>query len=139
MRIVKGLVEACVSLNKSNCYFMRTGRCSLSLVGDFYLSPGTKIARNDLLYCPHMYRAIKTKKNKPITVVPCQCGHAEVVSGAAVTCIASRTNKPLFLNISDDMKDACPVCRQQLSFIEQKDSPQILTLRAAVKIEDEDK
>lgn len=138
MGIIKGLVEACVSLNKSNCYFMRTGRCSLNLVGDFYLSPGTRIARNDLLYCPHMYRTIQKKKARAITVVPCRCGHAEVVSGAALTCIASRTKKPLVLNISEEMKDACPVCRQQLSFIEQKESPQILTLRAEVRVEDEE-
>ncbi|MBS5725783.1 MAG: hypothetical protein KHW59_08420, partial [Clostridiales bacterium] len=72
MSCVKGTLEANINLSKATCYFLRTGKCSLNIVGDFYISPSTKTAANDLLYCPRLYRAMCRKERmKPIAIVPC--------------------------------------------------------------------
>lgn len=62
---------------------LRTGKCSLSVVRDFAMSAPGKISKNDLLYCPRLYQSMKNRKSKPVTIVPCQCGHGQVVTGTA--------------------------------------------------------
>ena len=59
MRVIKGKLEATISLNKSTCYFLKTGQCSLGVAADFYLSPGTRLQPSDLLYCPSLRRAME--------------------------------------------------------------------------------
>ena len=90
MSIIKGTVEVTLNLSKSTCYFLRTGKCSLSVVRDFAMSAPGKISKNDLLYCPRLYQSMKNRKSKPVTIVPCQCGHGQVVTGQQRACIASQ-------------------------------------------------
>ena len=81
MSVIRGNIEATITLSKATCYFMKTGKCSLHIIDDHFL-PAGKVAANDLMYCPRLYKAMLAKEqNKPITVMPCACGHAEVVSG----------------------------------------------------------
>ena len=81
MGAVKGMLEVTLSLNKSTCYFMKTGKCSLNVVADYAVSGFTKTAPNDLLYCPRLYRAMRSgERMKPILIIPCECGHAVVLS-----------------------------------------------------------
>ena len=61
MSIVKGTIEANITLSKSTCYYMKTGKCSLNLVSDYYISAQTKTAANDLLYCPRLFRAMSNR------------------------------------------------------------------------------
>ena len=51
---IKGKVPVAVTLNKQNCYRLRTGRCSLDVVGDFELASPVKLAPSDLLFCPRL-------------------------------------------------------------------------------------
>ena len=62
MSIIKGTVEVTLNLSKSTCYFLRTGKCSLSVVRDFAMSAPGKISKNDLLYCPRLYQSMKNPK-----------------------------------------------------------------------------
>lgn len=82
MRVMKGKLEATISLNKSTCYFLKTGQCSLGVAVDFHLSPNTRLQPADLLYCPSLRRAMERRERlDPVSIYPCECGHAEVVSG----------------------------------------------------------
>lgn len=96
MRVMKGKLEATISLNKSTCYFLKTGQCSLGVAVDFHLSPNTRLQPADLLYCPSLRRAMERRERlDPVSIYPCECGHAEVVSGQQRACIASQTGQEL--------------------------------------------
>ena len=87
---VKGIVESTISLDKSSCYFMKSGKCALSIIGDFSFSR-LRLDPSDVLYCPNLFRQMTGKdKSKPVNIIPCECGHAEVVSGQQRACIASQ-------------------------------------------------
>ncbi len=139
--VIKGNLEATITLGKNSCYFMRTGKCSLGLVGDFFLSGGAKIGQADLLYCPRLYRQMcGSDKNKPVEIVPCECGHAEVVSGHQRACIASQKRLEVLVQATgDEVRALCPVCGRQMTFEEEEAANQggtrIVTLRARVKKE----
>ena len=138
MSIIKGTVEVTLNLSKSTCYFLRTGKCSLSVVRDFAMSAPGKISKNDLLYCPRLYRAMCNRERmKPITVTPCECGHAEVVSGHQRACIASQKNLELSIQpAGPEYKADCPLCSGQITFEENSGSNRIVALR--VRVEDEE-
>ena len=79
---IKGILETTIQLGKSSCYFMKSGKCSLSVVGDFYISPTVRLAATDLLYCLRLYQQLTGKeKGKAINIGPWEGGHAEDVSG----------------------------------------------------------
>lgn len=131
MSIVKGRIEANITLSKSTCYFMLTGKCSLDVVTDYYIAISTRTAANDLLYCPRLYRAMCNRERlKPIAVTPCECGHAEVVSGHQRACIASRKQLELAIQpAGQDLKDSCPHCGGQITFDENYGNNRIISLR----------
>lgn len=82
MSFIRGNLDVTIALSADTCYFIRTGKCSLSIVTDYAIAPETKTTAADLLYCPRLYRAMRNRESmKPITVTPCECGHAEVVTG----------------------------------------------------------
>ena len=138
----KGIVDLTIKLNKNTCYFLKTGKCSLNVVEDFAVSGNTKIATNDLLYCPKLYKTMKTKKDqmRPITIALCECGHGEVLSGHQRACIASQRNIALPIRASEeDLRPACSVCGGQMTFdtVQNDTGARIVTL-PAVAILDED-
>lgn len=133
MSIIKGTVDVTLNLSKSTCYFLRTGRCSLSVIRDFSMSAPGKIPQNDLLYCPRLYQTMKNRKGKPVVIVPCQCGHGQVVSGQQRACIASQKRLELELKAeSDTIEPACSFCTGQLTFDSHTNGPRIVTVRALV-------
>ncbi len=134
MSIVKGTIEANITLSKSTCYYMKTGKCSLNLVSDYYISAQTKTAANDLLYCPRLFRAMSNRERmKPILITPCECGHAEVVSAHQRACIASRKGLSLAVKAAnDDTKEACRVCDGQVTFEENVGGERIISFRAII-------
>ncbi|HJD24455.1 MAG TPA: hypothetical protein H9694_10000 [Firmicutes bacterium] len=137
MSVVKGKIEASITLSRSTCYFMRTGKCSLNIVTDYYVATSTRTAASDLLYCPRLYRAMRNRERmKPITVTPCECGHAEVVSGHQRACIASQKNLELIIQpAGPEIKADCPICGGQITFEENSGSNRIISLR--VRVEDD--
>lgn len=137
MTVVKGTLETTISLSKSTCYFLRTGKCSLSVVSDYFIASSVKTSPNDLLYCPRLYRAMRRReKMKPITVIPCECGHAEVVAGHQRACIASQKNLELPMRAAGgdqlESKAACLVCGGQMTFEKNTGGNRIVTVRAVV-------
>ena len=134
MSVVKGTIEANITLSKSTCYYMNTGRCSLQIVSDFSVSPQCKTAANELLYCPRMYRAMLNRERmKPILITPCECGHAEVVSGHQRACIASRKGLSLAVEAAgEECKEACRVCDGQVTFEENTGGERIVSFRAII-------
>ena len=132
MNVVKGTLEATISLSKSTCYFMNTGKCSLNIITDYYVASTTKNTSHDLLYCPRLYRAMLNRERmKPIMITPCECGHAEVVSGHQRACIASMKNLELTIKaVGDTISDACPVCKGQMTFDENTGGKRIVNIRA---------
>lgn len=110
MDTVKGTLEATIQLTKANCYYMNHGVCSLSLIDDLFISNTERLAQNDLMYCPRLYKLMLTKeKDKAIPAIPCNCGHVQILSGHQRACIAERKNLLLSLKIDDD-KEARPLC-----------------------------
>lgn len=143
MSISKATIDVTINLNKNTCYFLRTGKCSLNVVDDFSVSASTKVATNDLLYCPKLYKTMRAKKEqmRPITVALCECGHGEVVSGHQRACIASQRDMPLPVRASDDaVRPTCSVCGAQMTFdTVNNNGNRIVTLRAlAVRDTDEE-
>ena len=135
MSIVKGTFEVTLNLNKSTCYFLRTGRCSLSIVRDFSISSSSscKIMQNDLLYCPRLYQLMKSHKSKPIVIIPCQCGHGQVVSGQQRACIAGQKRLELEMKAEGDtIEPACRFCTGQMTFDGNAAGQRIVTVRALV-------
>ena len=133
MSIIKGTVEVTLNLSKSTCYFLRTGKCSLSVVRDFAMSAPGKISKNDLLYCPRLYQSMKNRNSKPVTIVPCQCGHGQVVTGQQRACIASQKRLELELKAEGDViEPACSFCTGQLTFENNPTGPRVVTVRALV-------
>lgn len=136
--MIKGKVEASVSLSKATCYFMLTGRCSLNVVTDYYIATSAPTAANDLLYCPRLYRAMCShERMKPIAVTPCECGHAEVISGHQRACIASQKQMMLTVKPSGPKnKKDCPVCSGQITCDENSGTNRIVSLHICVKDEE---
>lgn len=145
MSSVKGLLEATVLLKKNTCYYMKTGRCSLDLVGDLYMTPAVKSAPDDLLFCPRILNALKTRgRDRTVKVISCRCGHAEVVAGHQRACVANRTG--LQVNVEVDGEkcfDLCPVCGRQMTFDEEEamknGGTRIVSLKAVVSTEEKKK
>lgn len=119
MDAVRGTVEATIQLTKSNCYLMSHGVCSLSLIDDYYISNHDRLAQNDLLYCPRLYKQMQSAKEKdrPVPAVPCDCGHVQIMSGHQRACIAHRKELVLSVKIEDDAEPRalCDVCGGQTS------------------------
>jgi hypothetical protein len=138
----KGIVDLTIKLNKNTCYFLKTGKCSLNVVEDFAVSGNTKIATNDLLYCPKLYKTMKTKKDqmRPITIALCECGHGEVLSGHQRACIASQRNIALPIRASEEeLRPACSVCGGQMTFdtVQNDTGARIVTLPAVAILDEE--
>ena len=119
---VKGTLEATVLLKKSACYYMKTGRCSLDIVSDLSMAPSIKSAPDDLLYCPRILHALKTRgRDRTVKVVSCRCGHAEVVAGHQRACVANRTGLQVTVEVDGDKcLDLCQVCGRQMTFDEEE-------------------
>ncbi len=116
MDTVKGTVEATIQLTKSNCYYMNHGVCSLSLIDDLFLSNNERLAQNDLMYCPRLYKQMLGKeKDKAIPAIPCNCGHVQILSGYQRACIAERKGLVLSLKVDDneEPRAVCTVCGGQ--------------------------
>ena len=140
MRVIKGKLEATISLNKSTCYFLKTGQCSLGVAADFYLSPGTRLQPSDLLYCPSLRRAMEGRgRLEPVPIFPCECGHAEVVSGQQRACIASQTGLELAICAAgDEGRDACKICGTDSAPGEENaGGDRIVTIKALIYQDDE--
>lgn len=127
---------------------MKSGHCSLDLVKDFSLMPAVKSSPSDLLYCPRLLQAMKSRKrdksNRIIKVVPCQCGHAEVISGQQKACIASQKGLRLAVEIenAENCDELCAVCGRQMTFDEENAMVQggarIMSIHALVHKEDDE-
>lgn len=137
MRVAKGELEVTISLNKSNCYFMKTGTCSLNIVHDYYVGKALRNAPDDLLYCPRLYRAMRHReREKPVLAVPCTCGHVEAVSAPQRACIASRKGIELVMqDAGKPERDTCAVCGGQITFDKNAGGDRIVTVRAVVRQE----
>ncbi len=119
MSVSKAKIDLTIKLNKNTCYFMKTGKCSLNLVDAFSVSSAVKVATNDLLYCPKLYKTMCAKKEqmRPITVALCECDHGEVLSGHQRACIASQRPVPLPVRASSGkVLPTCSVCGGQMTF-----------------------
>lgn len=134
MGVIKGKVEASITLSKATCYFMLTGKCSLNIVSDYYITASTRTAANDLLYCPRLYKAMcNREKMKPIAITPCDCGHAEVISGHQRACIASQKHLELTVKpAGPEQKENCPVCDGQIKFEENSGCNRLMNLNISV-------
>ena len=142
MKGPKGMVDLTIRLNKNTCYFLKTGKCSLNVVEDFSISPSTKLSTGDLLYCPKLYKTMRTKKEqmRPITIALCECGHGEVLSGHQRACIASQRNVALPIRAADEeLRPACSVCGGQMTFdtVENDSGAHIVTLPAVAILDEE--
>lgn len=138
----KGTVEVTINLNKNTCYFLKTGKCSLNVVDDFSCSSG-KLATNDLLYCPKLYKAMRSKSEqmRPISVALCECGHGEVLSGHQRACIASQRGIELPVRAAEEaVRPSCPICGGQMTFDNNiNDSgARIVTIKAIAVLNDEE-
>ena len=114
----------------------------MNFIGDQFESPASKVAANDLLYCPRLYRSMQNKEQeKPVTVMPCECGHAEVVSGHQRACIAARTGQPVAVQVVPDKEDPpfCSLCDGQITF-ESKNTGgiRIVTVKAVIEAPSEE-
>lgn len=145
MSEVRGVLETTILLNKNTCYYMKNGRCSLDLIDNFALLPAVKSAPSDVLYCPRLYRAMKSRKKdvRTIKVIPCECGHAEVVSGQQKACIASQKGFQLRVEMNQEKcEDLCAVCGRQMTFDEETAMSQggarIMSIRAIIENDDEE-
>lgn len=142
MSVSKAKIDVTIKLNKNNCYFLKTGKCSLNVVDDFSVSGSLKIPTNDLLYCPKLYKAMCSKKEqmRPITVALCECDHGEVISGHQRACIASQRNMPLPVKASQEaLRPTCSVCGGQMTFdaVSNNSGARIITLHALAVQDDE--
>lgn len=142
MSTSKAKIDVTIKLSKSNCYFLKTGKCSLNVVTDFSASGSQKIATNDLLYCPKLYKAMCSKKEqmRPITVALCECDHGEVLSGHQRACIASQRNLPLQVRASNEaIRPTCSVCGGQMTFdtTENNSGSRIVTIHAVAVHDDQ--
>ena len=141
MSEARGLLEATILLNKSTCYFMKTGRCSLDMIDDFSMLPAVKSAPSDLLYCPRllkmMQNARKSQKESTVKCKACECGHAEIVSHPQKACIASQKKLLLHLEMEDVSEPLCPVCGRQMTFEEESAMNQggarIVSIQAGIR------
>lgn len=139
MGVIKGQLETTISLNKSTCYFLRTGKCSLNIISDYYVASSTRAAPSDLLYCPRLFRAMCNRERaKPVTIVPCECGHVEVVSGQQRACIASQKQIEIAVEIANNSntRECCKVCGGQITFEENSGGDRIVTINAVAKQKD---
>lgn len=138
----KGNVELTIQLNKNTCYFLRTGKCSLNVVDDFSLSGTSKLAMNDLLYCPKLYKTMRAKKEqmRPVSIALCECGHGEVLSGHQRACIASQRELPLALRAGEDkLRPTCSVCGGQMTFDAVNNSgSRIVTVHAVAVLDEQE-
>ena len=133
---VKGIIESTISLDKSSCYFMKSGKCSLSIIGDFSFSR-TRLDPSDVLYCPHLFQQMTGKdKLKPINIIPCECGHAEVVTGQQRACIASQKRLRLAVAAAgQESYPLCSVCGSQMTLDEtaaQAGGLRVVTVHAVI-------
>lgn len=134
MPVVKGKIEVNISLNKTSCYMMQHGRCSLDIVQSMYISPTLRLAPNDLLYCPRLCNILRSREGlKPLVVMPCECGHAEVVTSQQRACVASkkRFEQEIAL-LGDESRETCRLCKGQLTF-EQTGGNRNIVLRVRFK------
>ncbi len=138
----KGNVDLTIKLSKNTCYFLRTGKCSLNVVDDFAISGTAKLATNDLLYCPKLYKTMRTKKEqmRPVSIALCECGHGEVLSGHQRACIASQRELPLALRATEEeLRPTCSVCGGQMTFDSVNNSgARIVTVHAVAVLEEQE-
>ncbi len=136
----KGTVEVTINLNKNTCYFLKTGKCSLNVVEDFACSSG-KIGTSDLLYCPKLYKTMRTKKEqrRPVSAALCEGGHGEVISGHQRAGIASQRGLPLPIRAADNkVRPTCSICGGQMTFDANDSGARIVTLNAVAVTDDEE-
>ena len=136
MSSIKGKINAVITLSPSTCYYMRTGKCSLEVIKDFYIPALPRTTAADLLYCPKLYKAMCSRdKHKPVSLTPCECGHAEIVSGHQRACIASKKGIELFIKPTTGgrFKKSCPTCEGQLTFEKDQGTHRIVNLSVIVK------
>lgn len=134
---VKGIVESTISLDKSSCYFMKSGKCALSIIGDFSFSR-LRLDPSDVLYCPNLFRQMTGKdKSKPVNIIPCECGHAEVVSGQQRACIASQKRLRVAVAAAgEESYPLCSVCGSQMTLDEtaaQAGGLRVVTVHAVIE------
>ena len=145
MSSVKGTLEATVLLKKTTCYYMKTGRCSLDLVGDLSMAPSVKSAPDDLLFCPRIYQSLKARgRDRAVKVVSCRCGHAAVTAGHQRACVANRTGLQVTVEVDGEKcYDLCPVCGRQMTFDEEEamknGGTRIVSLKAVVPTDEKKK
>ena len=137
MSIKRAKVEVTISLSKSTCYFMKTGKCSLHIISDVS-APSTKPAPSDVLYCPKLYRSMLDKeKAKPVAVTLCECGHGQVIAGHQRICIAGQKGIPIELRAADDeILPTCPVCGGQITMDQNFGGQRLVSINAIIKTDD---
>ena len=137
---IKGKVPVAVTLNKQNCYRLRTGRCSLDIVGDFELAAPIKIGPADLMYCPRLREIMREReRERRVAVTPCGCGHAETAAGAQKICVAEKLDLEVSILPSEaDAKPLCLACGRQLTFEDDRtdrEGAYLLEVRAVAQTE----
>lgn len=139
MGVVKGMLEVTLSLNKSTCYFMKTGKCSLNVVADYAVSGFTKTAPNDLLYCPRALprdaqrREDETNPDHPLRM------RARLRWCLEISGPASAGQKGLELAMEaadpDVSKESCCVCGGQITFEKNSGGNRIVAVKAVIQKE----
>lgn len=107
MAFVRGVVGVTARLTADTCYRRLTGRCSLELIGDFFIRPEVTLKENDLLFCPRL-RTLLQNSDMPLPVVPCDCGHVQAEPYAQHACVAAKTG--LTLTLLPKGAQTSPVC-----------------------------
>lgn len=66
MSTIRGKLETTISLSKATCYFLKTGRCSLNVVTDYYITPALPASPGDLLRRSYPDRPRRAAKGRGI-------------------------------------------------------------------------
>lgn len=113
MAWIRGVVGVSAPLTANTCYRLRTGRCSLELIGDFSLRADVTLPENDLLFCPRL-RKLAADGTMPLPVFPCDCGHVKAAGNSQLACVAARSNLTLtVLSQGEQILTVCPACADQ--------------------------
>lgn len=107
---IRGVVSVSGKLTKSNCYKEITGRCSLDLISDFYISPTATLEENELLFCPRLQKLLQTS-SMPLGVTPYDCGHVETEANPQTVCVAAKIGATLSLvSQGEPLSKSCAIC-----------------------------
>lgn len=139
MRVIKGKLEATISLNKSTCYFLKTGQCSLGRRGGLLPVPRHAAATVGPTVLPESAPGHGGPgRLEPVPIFPCECGHARG-GFRQQRLLASQTGLELAICAAgDEVRDACKICGTDSAPGEENaGGDRIVTIKALIYQDDE--